>query len=103
MTEYPRSRLHLPHPGWFLLATVVLVVGYVGLSVWLPYHWEQEVARKIKSWGGGVGIEAGGPQWLRRLVADDGMKELKVYDRIVVVDLRGTEIADAEIAQLSGL
>ena len=33
MTDSPRSRFRLPHWGWFLLATVVLVVGFVLLTV----------------------------------------------------------------------
>jgi type VI protein secretion system component VasF len=50
--EPPRSRRHLPHWGWFLLATVVLVVGFIGLSVWLPYHRQQQVVQMIEGWGG---------------------------------------------------
>jgi len=48
--EPPRSRFRLPRWGWFLLATVVLVVAEIGLSIWLPYCREQQLIRKIQSW-----------------------------------------------------
>ena len=47
--EPRRFSIRLPHWGWFLLATVVLVVGFVGLSVWLPYHQEQQVIGMLEA------------------------------------------------------
>ena len=51
-TDRPRSRFCLSHWGWFLLATVILVISFVGLSNW-GHHREQQVIQKIEeSWGG---------------------------------------------------
>src|SRR5436853_574884 len=103
MSDSPRSRFHLPHWGWLLLATVVLVVGFAGLSVWLPHYREQQVMHRIKGWKGSVTVEKGGPEWLRKLVSEDRIKEFKVFDRAVKVVLEGTVITNTEVAQLSGL
>jgi hypothetical protein len=101
--EPGRFPLRLPHWGWFLLATVVLVVGYVGTSVWLPYHREQQAIRMIESWGCIVKTATAGPEWLRWFVGDDRMKDFKVFDRVCCVELSNTEISDAGLAHLSGL
>src|ERR1019366_2088506 len=93
----------LPHWGWFLLATVVLVVGYVGLSVWLPWHREQQVVREVEGWGGKVFTETSGPEWLRQLVGKDQMQEFKVFERVIIVDLALTTISDATLDHLTGL
>ena len=103
MTDTPRSRFRLPHWGWFLLATIVLVVGSVGLSIWLPWHREQQVIQKIEEWGGQVTTKTSYPEWLRRLVGEDRLKDSRLYVRAVTVQLSGREITDAKIAQLSGL
>jgi hypothetical protein len=103
MTGSPRSRFRLPHWGRFLLATLVLAIATAGLSIWLPYHREQQVIRKIESWSGQVSAETGGPGWLRQLVGEDRMSELKVFDRIDFVSLSGTAVTDANMSQLKGL
>jgi len=84
----------------FAAILVVLLIGSL-LSVWLPYHREQQIAETIKSWGGIVDQETSGPEWLRRLVGDDRMKKCKVFDRVVVVLLEGPTVTDPDIAQLS--
>ena len=103
MTDSPRSRFRLPHWGWFLLATVALVVGFIGLSVWLPYHREQQVIQKIEGWGGTVGTQIVGPEWLRRLVGEDRMRECKLFERVISVESYAATITDAEADQLSSL
>jgi type VI protein secretion system component VasF len=47
--EPRRCSFRLPHWGWFLLATDLLVLGYVGLSVWRPYHQEQQVIGMLEA------------------------------------------------------
>src|SRR5579862_5891033 len=101
--EPRRVAIRVPHWGWFLLATVVLVVGFVGLSIWLPWLREQEVVEKIESCGGGFTTEVGGPVWIRRFVGEDRLKKFKVFGRVNRVHLRGTAITDADIAAFSGL
>ena len=103
MADPAQSRFRLPHWGWFLLATVVLVIGSVGLSVWLPWHREQQVIQVIEGWGGKVDTQTGGPDWLWQLLGKDRMTEFKVFDRVSYVQLDYMEITDAEIARLSTL
>jgi hypothetical protein len=68
MTDFPRSRFSLPHWGWFLLGTVVLIIARIGLSIWLPYHREQQVIQRIEAWGGRVSTYTAGPKWLIQCV-----------------------------------
>jgi hypothetical protein len=103
MSLSARSRFQLPHWGWFLLGTVAFVIAEIGLSIWLRYRREQQVIQKIKSWGGRVVVETGGPDWLRSLAGEDRIKRTKVFTRINSVALQNARIADSEIAHLSGL
>jgi len=101
--EPGRSRFRLPHWGWFLLVTVALVVGFVFLAVWLPWHREQQVVEKLKGLGGRVGTETRGPEWLQQFVGEFRMKEFRVFDRTIHLELDKTAITDADIAHLSRL
>ena len=101
--EPHRFSIRLPHWGWFVLGTVVLVIGFVSLSLWLPYHRELQVLQKIEAWGGAAETRTFAPEWLKRFVGEDRLKELKVCDRIDVVSLSSTAIIDADVADLSGL
>ena len=104
MTDSQRFRFRLPHWGWFLLGTVVLVVGFVGLSVWLPWHREQQAIRTIESCGGEAFETATiGPKWLQQLVGKHRLQELKVFERVTRVSLDITAITDADVAHLSKL
>lgn len=101
MPDFRRLRFRLPHWGWFLFATAILGGVCGALAVWLPYHREQQIIQKVKSWGGEVLIwENGGPNWLRRLLGD---KPMKVFDRVWSVDLDGRDIADTDLSELGGL
>lgn len=105
VTDSSRSRFFIPHWGWFLLATVVLVVGFVVVSTWLPYHREQQVIQKIHGWGGKVDTQATSPVWVRKILGDNRMKEDKfvLFRRVSSVDLRSTVIIDADVVHLSRL
>src|SRR5436190_3222740 len=110
-SETRRFSINLPHWGWFLLPAVVLLASSVGVSVWWPYHQEQEVIRKIESYGGSVEVyldldgeeDCVGPPWLRYLVGHDRMKKFAVFKRVNRVELGGTKVTDAEIVQLRQL
>jgi hypothetical protein len=104
MTDSSRSRFRLPHWGWFLLATVVLVVVWIGLSIWLPYHREQHIIEAIESWPGSD-FYAGrlAPQWLEQVLGESRMSRLKVFYRVINIELKGTTITDAEIGYLNRL
>ena len=95
------SQYRLPHWAWFLLVTIVLAVGFVGVSVWLPYHREQQAGQAIKSWGGHIETAPSGPNWLRVLVGDRRMREAAIFDRIVSIRLFDPAIGDVEIENLS--
>ena len=100
--EPRRFSIGLPHWGWFLLGAVLLVAGYFGLSIWLPYHREQQVIQKINRWGGEVEIEAGGRT--TRAIGEDRVSESKIFDRVAgVALLSGSTITDAEVADVSRL
>jgi len=103
MVDECPSRFRLPHWGWFLLSTVVLVLCFATLSVWWPYHREQPVILLIESCGGKVETETIGPEWSRQLVGEDRMKGFKVFERVTSVDLRAKGISDADLAHLSSL
>jgi Leucine-rich repeat (LRR) protein len=98
--EPSRFAIRLPHWGWFLLATVLLVVGVLGLSIWLPYHREQQVIQKIEDWGGNVLTERVGPEWLQRLMDED---EFTFFDRIVSVRLETSRVTATDLVHLNGL
>jgi Leucine-rich repeat (LRR) protein len=100
VTAEPRCTIRLPHWGWILLATVLLVVGFLGLSIWLPYHRELQVIQKIEGWDGIVLTERGGPEWLQRLMDED---EFTFLDRIVSVRLETSRVTAADLVHLNGL
>ena len=86
-----------------MLPAVGLAIAAIGLSIWLPYHREQQVIQKIEDWNGWVHTETSAPDWLRNLVGEDRTEGLKVFERIIFIDLRGTKVTDTELAHLSKL
>jgi hypothetical protein len=94
------------------VATVALLVAGIGLSIWLPWHREQQVIQRIqrvKSWWytgereTWYYTETVGPEWLRQLVDDEHLEDFRVFDRVFKVRLGGAAIPAAEIGQLSEL
>src|SRR5258707_15254884 len=94
MTDFPLTRPRLPHWGWWRLATIVLVVGFAGFSIWLPWYREQQTIEKIVEWGGQVETRTYDPEWLRDLVGKERMKDAKLFVRAVKVQMTGQEIGD---------
>src|SRR5437762_14054554 len=92
--EPPRFSLRLPHWSWFLLATAVLVVGCVGLSIWLPFQQEQQLIARVEGSGGHVITSPIGPGWLQSLLGNDRMTEVKVFNRASLVQFEGPRIDD---------
>jgi hypothetical protein len=103
MTDSPPPRSRLPHWGWFLLTAIVLVVGFAGLSIWLPSYREQQVIQRVEELGGRVETKTDNPDWLKKLVGEDRLNESKLYMRASTVQLSGPEITDSQVAQLNGL
>jgi hypothetical protein len=81
--------------------TAVLMVGYLGLSVWLPWNSEQQAIRMVERWGGGVGAATVGPLWFRQPVDWDRMGDFNVFRRVFAVFLRDTAITDAALESLT--
>jgi hypothetical protein len=50
-----------------------------------------------------IGRETAGPEWLRKFIGVDRMKEANVVERICRVQVWNTEFSDADVAYLSGL
>ncbi len=103
MSETPQRRSRLPHWGWWLLASIVLVICFAGLSIWLPWHRERQVIEKIDEWGGRVETTIDNPEWLERIVGKEQLNESKLFERAIKIQLSGPEISDDRIAQLSGM
>lgn len=103
MTDSSPPQFRLPDWGWFLLATVILVIVGIGLSIWLPYHREQQVIQRFESSGRTVFVETCGAEWLCRLLGKDRIQEFKVFERVCGVYLDSNEVTDTEIADLSRL
>jgi hypothetical protein len=104
MTDSARTRFRLPHWGWCLLATVVLVVAAIGLSIWLPWHREQQVIQMIEGKGGSVfETTTRGPDWLQRPIGSDRLKAVKVFERVISVQLSRSTITDSNLVRLRHL
>ena|SRR5436190_18345733 len=57
----------------------------------------------VERFAGKVKFKTGGPDWLHRLVGKDLMSKMKVFDRIDDIELKWSEITDAQVNQLSKL
>lgn len=95
----------------YVAILVLLGVGST-LLIWVAYRREQqvydreqEVIQEIKRWGGSVGTEAGGSEWLRKLARKDGLIDIKFFERISFILVDGKAVTDADLAhwQLSRL
>jgi hypothetical protein len=125
MTDSTKARSRLPHWGWFLLATVMLVVGYVGLSVWVPWHRERQAIAKIKAMGGRVFVystrfngTSGNFGDLIKLpflragtiefngchhVTDESLRCLADFPNIAALSLTDTPVTDEGLSYVAGL
>ena len=87
-----------------IFATILGVFGTASvlwfMSVWLPYHQEQQIVYEIEGWGGSVYTVTDGPNWLRSLVGEDRIKKCKVFNRVHGVTLSSPAGPIAEWAQL---
>ena len=88
--------------GRIIIALILIVVVQL-TSFWLlfvlPYQREQRIAKKIEALGGYVGFSEMPSDWIPAFVCD----RLPIWERILVVDLKQTEITDAGLEQLKGL
>ncbi len=94
----PERTIRLPHWGWILLATAMLAVSVPALSIWLPFHREQQAIATIKSFARTVEMKSTEPEWLRPLLKKKPEKWPNVFERVTKVNLAGGSITDAEFA-----
>ena len=101
-----------PSARFCACAMLALVVGAlpISVSIWLAYHREQPIIRKIErveresekqirvppfnGYGWQHEMTRGGPDWLRRLVGDGRMK---VFERVKAVHLDSSTIGDSDL------
>jgi hypothetical protein len=93
----------LPHWGWCLLAVIVFSGGGAWISLWWPYHREEQVVRMIVDRGGRVEMKRVCPQWLVELFGEEREEMLDVFDRVKNVDFDGSLVTDADLVQVRGL
>jgi Leucine-rich repeat (LRR) protein len=95
-----RTRSHLPHWGWFLAATAALVALLPVLSIWLPFHREQQAVARIERFARSIEKTTVEPEWLRPLLERKPKKWPNVFERVTNVNLAGSEIKDVEFASV---
>ncbi len=84
-----------------MIVVVLATLLYGVLAIWMPYHRELHIARKIVSLGGSTQSD-GGPQWGPQLFRE----KVILLDRIQTVKLAGTTLPAemlSEIRQLANL
>jgi Leucine-rich repeat (LRR) protein len=101
--EARRFSIRLPHWRWLLLAAAILLVGSIGLSVWRPYHLEQQAIHEIQILGGEVVLKVAAPEWLYQIVGEERLDTLKIFSRVSQVFLTGSSVTDAELRPISDL
>ena len=104
MNEAPRE----PSTAWWFDRTnaVQIVIGALlmlvlagAASVYIPYHREQQIARKIESIGGEVGNNFIGPNWILM----DVQERLPFLKRMTSISFYETQVTDADLGDLKGL
>ncbi|QDU44664.1 Leucine Rich repeats (2 copies) [Symmachiella dynata] len=94
----PKSRL--PRTGTLVLIAVVLLISGGALMVWLPYHRNQTVIAEVRMLGGETQSQIIRPFWIPDAVDDE---YLGAFERVLTVDLAGTQVSDAGLKHLQGL
>jgi len=106
----PRRRRWIPLSLRMFAAILVLLGGGSALLTWVTYRQEQQVYHRerqalheIKSWGGHVGTERGGSQWLRFLASQKRLIDGNVLERISFILVDGKSLTDAGLIHLRGM
>jgi hypothetical protein len=69
----PKSR-RIPHPIWFGVVALLMLVVAVFLSVWIPYHREQIAIREIERLGGEARSQSIGSEWLQKSIGNEWLR-----------------------------
>lgn len=103
----PRAPRWIPLSLRMYVAILVLLGGASALLTWVTYrqeqqlyHRERQALHEIKSWGGHVGTETGGSQWLQFLASQKRLIDGNVLERINFILADGQSLTDAGMAQV---
>jgi hypothetical protein len=102
-SEARRLSICVPRPLWIGLATVVVIIGSVGLRVGLPLYRAQLAAAEVERLGGLVFAQPCGPEWLESLLY---RVDQDLGDRLVTVTgvcLEGRPATDNTLDHMSRL
>jgi hypothetical protein len=121
--EPRRFSRRLPHWGWLMLTTVLLVLGFMGLSIWAPYHQEQQARARVRAMGGTVSVFSPRFNWVPgrlgdlvrkpfiragtiefsgcRNVTDGSLRCLTEFPELAGLALSDTAITDAGLSYLA--
>ena len=81
-----------------VIGSVLVVVVYGALLVWIPYQRERRIAKEIRAYGGEVGFEYAGPDWLPKSMRD----RTTLFNRATNLILHETQVTDAGLEHLKG-
>src|SRR5262245_14057202 len=101
--EFLTRAVAVPHWGWLLLLTGVLVFTALSVSVWGPYHRVPDVIRRVEALGGAAETGSFSSRWLRKHLDRERCHLMKAFDRVWLVDLDGTAVDDTDLTCLSRL
>ena len=81
---------------------VLAVLGSIGGGIWVVDQFRREwrAIDSVHQLGGTASSHAMRPGWMPAAVDDELMK---LYERIVIFDLGGTKVVDADLQQFQGL
>src|SRR5713101_689952 len=95
--ELRQPSIHIPNPGWLLFYGVILCAALLALRIGVPYLSRASFIADVEKLGGNVTSRAGGPEWLRHLVGDEGMRG---FDEVVGINLDTASINDEWLGKL---
>lgn len=100
MTESDSRKIRLSGHWKAIIVLVCLIL--LGGGIWVADQFRREwrAIALVNRLGGAASSHAMRPSWMPTVVDDEFMK---LYERIVIFDLTGTEVTDADLQQFQGL
>lgn len=107
MTDDPKPdpakrRFRLPSVRVLVVATLLLALATVSVTVMVPYRRQMKLIERIEGIGGQGHIDTVpvGPEWLRKLLGEERMRGFEV---ITVVIINGPVASDETLEQMEAL